>query len=142
MAHYAWVDKDNKVINVTVVKDEDQMVDGVEDEVTGDQFLKETHKDTDFVKNGGKFIKCSINTNSNKHDQGKTPLRGNMADKGGTYDPVNDQFIRLKPEGFTSWIWNVEHAQWRAPIDPTAEQLEQGYYWDESAQAWVAPPSE
>ena len=79
MAHYAWVDKDNNVINVSVVKDEDQMVDGVENEVTGDQYLKETHKDTDFVKNGGKFIKCSLNTHSNKHDQGKTPLRGNMA---------------------------------------------------------------
>ena len=65
-----------------------------------------------------------------------------MAEKGGTYDPVNDQFILRKPEGFTSWVWNVEKAEWRAPVDPTAEQHEQGYYWDESAQAWVAPPSE
>ena len=72
MAHYAWVDKDNNVINVSVVKDEDQMVDGVEDEVTGDQYLKETHKDTDFVKNGGKFInvhliRILINTITVKH---------------------------------------------------------------------------
>ena len=76
MAHYAWVDKDNKVINVTVVKDEDQMVDGVEDEVTGDQFLKETHKDIkiivlirDLIEVLPSFILWSDKNPNNFHDR-------------------------------------------------------------------------
>ena len=67
MAHYAWVDKDNKVVNLSVVKDENNMKDGVEDEATGQAYLMEVHKERDFVKNGGKFIKYSLNTRRNKH---------------------------------------------------------------------------
>jgi hypothetical protein len=140
MAHYAWVDSNNNVVNVSVVKNEDNMKDGVEDTATGAAYLAEVHKEKDFVKNGGTFIKTSINTKNNKHKAGGTPLRGNYAQPGGTYDPVLDQFRNPKP--FASWTWNSTDAKWEAPVAMTAEQEAALCYWDEETQAWTEPPSE
>jgi len=140
MAHYAWVDSNNIVVNVSVVKNENNMKDGVEDEATGAAYLAEVHKEKDFVKNGGTFIKTSIRTINNQHIGGGTPLRGYYATMGGTYDPVNDQFRPIQP--FPSWNWDVANAQWVAPVAMTAEQEAALCYWNEETQAWTEPPSE
>ena len=153
MAHYAWVDKDNKVVNTSVVKDENNMKDGVEDEATGQAYLMEVHKDRDFVKNGGRFLKYSLNTTENKHwvtleddtrilseDQSKA-FRGNAAEKGGTYDPENDVFLPIKP--FPSWYYNYEKGQWYAPVEPSEEEKSKDIFeavWDEEAQEWLPAP--
>tara|TARA_Y100001937_G_scaffold110592_1_gene156343 strand:- start:1791 stop:2300 length:510 start_codon:yes stop_codon:yes gene_type:complete len=159
MAHYAWVDKDNKVVNTSVVKDENNMKDGVEDEATGQAYLMEIHKDRDFVKNGGRFLKYSLNTWHNKHwvkgvdengnsyaklsdDQSKA-FRGNGAEKGGYYDPENDVFLPVQP--FPSWTFNYEKGEWYAPVEPTEEQKSRDVfdvYWDEEAQEWKEPPED
>ena len=140
MAHYAWVDSNNNVVNVSVVADEDNMKDGVEDEATGAAYLAEVHKEKDFVKNGGRFIKTSLNTRNNEHKRGGTPLRGHTACKGGTYDPVNDQFRPIKY--FSNWTWNPTNATWEAPVLPTEQQEADGWYWNEETQLWTEPPSE
>ena len=140
MAHYAWVDSNNNVVNVSVVANENNMKDGVEDEATGAAYLAEVHKEKDFVKNGGRFIKTSINTRKNEHTEGGTPLRGHAACNGGTYDPVNDQFRPIKD--FPSWTWNPTNAAWEAPVLPTEQQVADGWYWNEETQVWTEPPSE
>ena len=77
---------------------------------------------------------------------GKTPLRGNYAGIGMTYDEDNDIFIGKKP--YASWTLNVAEARWQSPAGDapalTAEQASQNeagthswsYNWNESGQSW------
>jgi hypothetical protein len=60
----------------------------------------------------GEWIQTSYNTHGNKHDLGGTPLRGNYAGIGFTYDRENDVFYAPKPtENATlnteTWLWEV-----------------------------------
>ena len=60
----------------------------------------------------GEWIQTSYNTIGNAHTQGGTPLRGNFAGIGYTYDKENDVFYSPKPtENATldteTWLWNI-----------------------------------
>ena len=80
----------------------------------------------------GEWIKTSYNTKKNIHSQGKTPLRGNYAGIGYTYDRVNDIFLPPKP--YDSFVLNKTTASWEAPIDkPLDSQL---YKWNEDTKSW------
>ena len=95
MAHYAKLGANNKVIAVHVVADSDcQNADGIEDEEVGRQFLERIH-------NWPLWKKTSYNTQGGQHRNGGTPLRGNYAGIGMTYDEDNDIFIGKKP--YASW---------------------------------------
>ena len=140
MAHYAKLGINSKVIAVIVVADSDcQNADGIEDEEVGRQFLER-------IYNYPLWKKTSYNTTGSQHKLGGTPLRGNYAAVGMTYDEDNDIFIYKKP--FTSWVLNVSEARWQSPIGDapalTAEQITQiqndthhwVYDWNESIQSW------
>ena len=146
MAHYAKLGANNKVIAVHVVADKDcQNADGVEDEEVGRQFLERIHS-------WPLWKKTSYNTEGGQHKNGGTPLRGNYAGIGMTYDEDNDIFISKKP--YASWVLNVAEARWQSPIgdEPalTEEQQAQNnsgtvdtepthawyYRWNESGQSW------
>ena len=68
---------------------------------------------TTFVDSSpGEWIQTSYNTIGNKHTLGGTPLRGNYAGIGFTYDRTNDVFIAPKPAdnatlNTTTWLWEV-----------------------------------
>ena len=68
---------------------------------------------TTFVDSSpGEWIQTSYNTYGNQHTQGGTPLRGNYAGIGYTYDRENDVFYAPKPtENATlnteTWLWEV-----------------------------------
>ena len=140
MAHYAKLGANNKVIAVHVVNDSDCLnADGIEDEEVGRQFLERIH-------NWPLWKKTSYNTHGGQHKNGGTPLRGNYAGIGYTYDEDNDIFITKKP--YASWVLNTSEARWQSPIgdEPalTAEQQSQndadthkwGYAWNEAGQSW------
>ena len=133
MAHYAKLGINSKVINVEVVADKDcRNADGIEDEEVGRQFLERIH-------NWPLWKKTSYNTFQGQHKLGGTPLRGNYAGIGMTYDEDNDIFIGKKP--YTSWVLNTAEARWQSPIgdEPAlseAEQLTHRYVWNESGQSW------
>ena len=60
----------------------------------------------------GEWIQTSYNTLGNQHTQGGTPLRGNYAGIGYTYDKEHDVFYAPKPtENATlnteTWTWDV-----------------------------------
>ena len=60
----------------------------------------------------GEWIQTSYNTYGNQHTKGGTPLRGNYAGIGYTYDRENDVFYAPKPtENATlnteTWLWEV-----------------------------------
>jgi hypothetical protein len=77
---------------------------------------------------------------------GGTPLRGNYAGIGYTWDEDDQIFWPKKP--YTSWVKNNAEARWQSPIGDapslTAEQTSQNeanthrwsYVWNEENQTW------
>ena len=140
MAHYAKLGINSKVISVEVVADADcQNASGVEDEEVGRQFLERIHS-------WPLWKKTSYNTSGGQHKEGGTPLRGNYAGIGYTWDEDDQIFWPKKP--YASWVKHNESASWKSPIGDapalTAEQESQntadthrwGYVWNESGQSW------
>lgn len=85
----------------------------------------------------GEWIQTSYNTFHNAHKQNGTPLRGNYAGIGFTYDRDNDVFIPPKP--FESWTLDQTIWDWVAPVDmPDDAGPDNLYDWDESTQSWVS----
>ena len=81
----------------------------------------------------GQWIQTSYNTHGNQHPNG-TPLRGNYAGVGYTYDTTNDVFYAPKP--YASWTLNQSSWLWEAPVPmPQDEKL---YNWDEPTLSWKA----
>ena len=87
----------------------------------------------DVVSLNGTWIQTSYNTFGNQHKLNGTPLRGNYAGIGYTYDSVNDVFY--SPQPFPSWILNTTTWLWNAPVPmPNNGKY---YRWDEATLSWV-----
>lgn len=84
MAHFAEIDKDNIVIRVVVVPDEQ--------EHRGQEYLAED------LRLGGSWLKTSYNTLNGEHLLGGTPYRYNFAGVGMKYDPDQDSFLVVEDE--------------------------------------------
>jgi len=131
MAHFAQIDSNNKVTQVIVVDTKDtSSADGVEKESIGEAFCERLF--------GGTWKKTSYNTQANSHNVGGTPLRGNYAGIGYTYDPTNDVFYPAQP--YPSWtISAASNWAWTAPVAmPTDGKM---YIWDETTKAWNEQPA-
>jgi len=76
MAHYAWLDENNVVVNVTVGVHETELVNGLDTETFYSQAT------------GYNIKRTSYNAN----------IRYNYAGIGYSYDPVDDAFIAPMPE--------------------------------------------
>jgi hypothetical protein len=88
---------------------------------------------TTFVDTSpGEWIQTSYNTYGNQHRLGGTPLRGNFAGVGFTYDRANDVFYELQP--FPSWTLDQTTWLWEAPTP--YPQDEKNYAWDEATTSW------
>lgn len=130
MAHYAFLNNDNEVVEVIYGNDEtntDDLPDGFDSwEAWYGNFRGMTCKRT------------SYNTLGNQHLDGGTPFRGNYAVVGGSYDPVNDIFHHGQP--FESWTLDSNDWIWKPPV-PHPNSLDNTdthpYTWDEANQEWV-----
>ena len=91
MSHFAEIDKDNKVIRVTVGDNNDPAGD------EGYQWLVDNL--------GGTWIKTSYNGS----------IRGNFAGKGDTYLPLEDIFISAKCHAEA--VLNTKAAKWDCTND-------------------------
>jgi hypothetical protein len=81
----------------------------------------------------GTWLQTSYNTIGGQHTQGGTPLRGNYAGIGYTYDHANDVFYA--PQPFPSWTISAPKWTWEAPVAyPTDGKP---YKWDEATTSWV-----
>jgi hypothetical protein len=88
--------------------------------------------DTFVDTSPGAWIQTSYNTIGGKHTQGGTPLRGNYAGIGYTYDQANDVFYA--PQPFPSWVLSSDWL-WEAPVSmPTDGKF---YNWDEATTSWI-----
>jgi len=137
MAHFAKISETNEVLAVLTVDNKDVLnADGVEDETVGQAYL-EQHNNWPAQM----WIQTSYNTSGGTHKDGKTPLRGNYAGIGYTWDEDNNIFYGKKP--FASWVLNTTTATWHSPIgdapdDLTDEEKAAGtsYVWNEDTKAW------
>lgn len=132
MAHYAFVDENNIVVEVIPGRNENEVVDGISD--------WETYYTT--KRPGLRAIRTSYNTIRGQHTGGGTPFRGNYAGIGFCYNEELDIFIA--PKTYDSWIFYEETASWEAPVpypDDAGENEEEGtrtyYEWDEEIVDWV-----
>jgi len=118
MAHYAFLDENNIVVEVIVGKDESQEINW--EEVYGN------------IKN----LRCkrtSYNTRDGEHILGGTPFRKNYAGIGYVY--IDELDIFLPPKPYPSWILNTTMEWWDAPI-PIPDETKP-YDWDEDNLQWI-----
>jgi hypothetical protein len=110
MAHYAFLDENNTVIEIITGIDETELIEGLHPEVWYGNFRNQTCKRTSYNGN----------------------YRKNYAGIGHTYDPERDAFIAPKP--FTKWILNEETCRWEAPTPyPTDNKI---YVWNDNQGEW------
>ena len=89
---------------------------------------------TTFVDSSpGQWLQTSYNTIGGKHTQGGTPLRGNYAGIGYTYDQVNDVFYA--PQPYASWVLDQADWTWKAPVAMPTDG--KAYKWDETTTSWI-----
>ena len=137
MAHFAKISDTSQVLQVLTLDNKDMLnADGVEDESVGQAHL-EKHNNWPAEK----WIQTSYNTAAGTHENGGTPLRGNYAGTGYTWDEDNNIFYGKKP--YASWVLNTTTATWHSPIgdapdDLTDEEKAAGtrHEWNEGTGAW------
>ena len=137
MAHFAKLGSSSKVISVLTLNNGDMLnADGVEDESVGQQYL-ERHNNWPAQM----WIQTSYNTSGGTHRKAGTPLRGNYAGIGYTWDEDNDIFYRKKP--YASWVLNTTTARWHSPIGDAPDDLTDEekaarthYEWNEADKSW------
>ena len=142
MAHFAKLGSNSKVIQVLTLNNGDMLnADGVEDESVGQQYL-ERHNNWPAQM----WIQTSYNTSAGTHKLGGTPLRGNYAGIGYTWDEDNNIFYGKKP--YPSWVLNTTTATWHSPIGDAPDDLtdeekaaDTRYVWNEGTGAWDKTPA-
>ena len=95
--------------------------------------------EADFFKtfvdsSAGEWIQTSYNTIGGQHTQGGTPLRGNYAGIGYTYNRTHDVFY--PPQPYPSWTIEAPTWTWTPPIPFPIDGNK--YNWDETTKTWVA----
>jgi hypothetical protein len=109
MAHYAFLDANNIVLQVIVGKDE-----------------------TDLSEDWEQFYGAICNQVC-KRTSYHGNIRKNYAGIGYTFDAVRDAFIA--PQPFPSWVLNEQTCQWESSVPMPTDG--KSYAWDEKALAWI-----
>jgi len=110
VAHFAKIEEG--LVTQVIVVDNSDITDGNGDE--------QESLGIDFINNtlglSGDWKQTSYNTFGNAHDNGGTPLRGNYASVGFTYDSSNNVFYEPDPstesQSYTlntsTWLWEKD----------------------------------
>jgi hypothetical protein len=122
MAHYAFLNNENVVVDVIVGRDEDDLADGV---TSWESYYGNVRS--------LRCLRTSYNTHGGQHISGGEQFRGNYAGIGYIYDEALDAFI--PPQPFPSWVLDEDTFSWEAPTTYPSDG--EAYRWDESAGAWV-----
>jgi hypothetical protein len=130
MAHFAEIDRDNKVLRVVVGCNQDIANNGGEQSIQAAEHFKTV---CPLSENGVKWIQTSYNNN----------FRKQYAVRGMYYDENKDKFILSQP--YSSWTLDSNN-DWKAPIarpniftKPNSEEfIILPIKWDESNQRWLS----
>jgi len=109
MAHYAFLDENNIVVEVIVGKDETELIEGLDPETWYGNYRGLTCKRTSYNGN----------------------IRGKYAALGDTYNATEDIFVI--PQPYSSWT--RKGSIWEAPV--AYPDGANHYEWDEELGAWV-----
>ena len=123
MAHYAFLNENNEVV---------QVITGVDETIT--------QTDVDGTLVGGSSEAWEIFYASRPWFSGLTckrtsyngNIRKNYAGIGFTYDEGRDAFIPPKP--FASWVLDEDTCQWNAPVERPTDG--KSYIWNEETLSW------
>jgi hypothetical protein len=116
MAHYAWINENNIVVNVTVGVDEDI----IQGDIGGTSEAWETFY-TNAINQEGVYVKRTSYNSS---------MRGTYAGIGYSYNEEEDIFVA--PQPYPSWSRNGSF--WEAPTPmPIDDKL---YLWNEETLSW------
>lgn len=118
MAHYAFLDENNIVVEVIVGRDEEED--------------RDWEKEYSNVR-GLKCKRTSYNTYNGIHVNGGTPFRKFYAGIGFVY--IDELDIFLPPKPYASWIVDPILQYWTAPI-PIPDEINL-YDWDEQNLQWI-----
>jgi hypothetical protein len=121
MAHYAFIDSNNVVV---------QVITGVDETITqidldGTEVGGSSEAWEQFYQNQPWYqgLTCKRTSYNNK-------IRKQFAGIGMSYDPNRDEFVDIQP--YPSWQLD-ENNNWQSPIPEPTDGL---YEWDESTQSW------
>ena len=114
MAHFAKLDKNNKVLEVHVVNND--VLDSDNEEQSGIKFL------TEWSNGYTNWKQTSYNAT----------FRKNYAGIGFIFNEELDAFIAPKP--YSKWILNEETCQWESPIPYPKDG--QNYEWNNKKEEW------
>lgn len=118
MAHFARLDENNVVIEVTVVNNNDILDEnGNESEEVGSKRLENLH--------GGRWVQTSYNSN----------FRHRYAGIGMVYNEKHDVFTHSQP--YPSWVFDTENYTWNPPTPYPQNEEGKNYMWNEINQQWV-----
>ena len=120
MAHYAFLDENNQVVEVIVGIDENDTSELPEGFSSWEEWYG------DFK--GMTCKRTSYNTIDGEHKLGGTPFRGTYAVIGGFYDEAADKFYRKQP--YPSWTLDSD-LEWQPPIAEPADSDTVQWMWDE-----------
>jgi hypothetical protein len=109
MAHYAFLDENNIVIEVITGIDETEMIEGLDTETWYGNFRGQTCKRTSYNGN----------------------IRKQYAGIGFTYNEIANVFIA--PQPYQSWSLD-ENFDWQAPTPMPTEGF---WYWSEENGEWL-----
>ena len=127
MAHYAFLNENNIVIEVITGKNEGE--DNIDWEQWYGNFRGQICKKTSYNTYGGVYY--TPNTNTPDPDQSKA-FRKNYAGIGYIYDSNRDAFI--PPNPYSSWLLDEFKCLWYPPIPKPNDGKD--YIWNESTQSW------
>lgn len=120
MAHYAFLDENNQVVEVIVGIDENDTSELPEGFSSWEEWYG------DFK--GMTCKRTSYNTIDGVHNLGGTPFRGTYAGIGGFYDETADKFYRKQP--YPSWTLDSD-LEWQPPITEPSDSDTVQWMWDE-----------
>jgi hypothetical protein len=124
MAHYAFLDNNNRVVQVIIGRDEDDLPEGIDSWETYYGNLKGfTCKRTSYNTRNGVHYTQELDADGNlipSDDQTKA-FRHNYATIGGQYLPEQDAFIRPKPDSDLPIVYQLDTdiLDWVAVPAPT-----------------------
>jgi hypothetical protein len=118
MAHYAFLDENNIVVEVIVGRDEEED--------------RDWEKEYANVR-GLKCKRTSYNTYNGVHVNGGIPFRKFYAGIGFVY--IDELDIFLPPKPYASWIVDPILGYWTAPT-PVPDEINL-YDWDEQNLQWI-----
>jgi len=122
MAHFAEIDKNNKVLRVVVACDQDIADNGGDQSEQAAEHFKTV---CPFSSTGIKWVQTSYNNN----------FRKQYAGRDFTYDSAKDKFICEQP--YASWSLD-SNDDWQAPVTYPTDMENKRISWDEENQKWIA----